>query len=133
MRFKFFRHTADTKFRAYGASLNEMFENAGLAFFEVMTNTKKVRPLIKKEFTIKSQDNKSLLYDFMEELLFLHETEHLLFSRFKIKIDAKEFTLSCIAYGEEINESHERRALVKAVTYNEMMITKEFVQVVLDL
>jgi SHS2 domain-containing protein len=31
---RFLEHTADTKFRAYGKNLNEVFENAALAFSE---------------------------------------------------------------------------------------------------
>ena len=33
--------TADVAFVAYGKDLNELFENAALAMFEVMVNTKK--------------------------------------------------------------------------------------------
>lgn len=131
MKFEFFRHTADVMFKAYGKDLSECFSNAGLAFFEVITDTSKVKPLVKKSFSIKSEDAKSLLYDFLEELLYLHETEHMVFSEFKVSIEGN--SLSAVVYGEQINKSHELRSMIKAVTYSNMVIGSNFVQVVLDL
>lgn len=133
MDYKFLKHTADTQFKAYGKTLTECFSNAGIAMFEVMTDIKKIKPLIKKEIKIKSEDIKALLYDFLEELLFIHETKHLFLCKFKIKVDKKKLTVTGSVYGEKINESHERRALVKAITYNNMIVGKGFVQAVLDL
>ncbi|HLE06534.1 MAG TPA: archease [Candidatus Nanoarchaeia archaeon] len=131
MKFEFFKHTADVMFKAYGKDLGECFSNAGIAFFEVITDTNSVKPLISKSFSINSEDAKSLLYDFLEELLYLHETEHMVFSKFKVSI--KDNSLSAVVYGEKINKSHELRSMVKAVTYSNMVIDKKFVQVVLDL
>lgn len=136
MRYRFLEHTADIKFRAYGKTLNEAFENAGLAFFEVITDTSKVKPLIKKSFELKAEDIKSLLYDFLEELLVLHEAGHYLFSRFKVKINRKTHSLKADVWGDVIKD-HEIRNAVKAVTYSEMEIIKSpkgvILQVVLDL
>jgi len=135
MKFKFLSHTADLKFRAYGKNLNEAFENAGLAFFESITNTKKVEPSNKKEIKISAQDKESLLYDFLEELLILQEADKYLFSKFKVTI--KDNTLTASLWGEKINNKHEMRSVVKAITYNEMKIIKEkgkvTLQVVLDI
>ena len=39
------------------------------------------------EFEVTSEDEVSLLYDFLEELLFYHETEFMLFSEFQVEID----------------------------------------------
>ncbi|MFA5406585.1 MAG: archease [Candidatus Nanoarchaeia archaeon] len=131
MKFRFLEHTADTKFRAYGKNLNEVFENAALAFTETITDAKKVKPSIKKEFKIKAEDLKSLMYDFLEELLLFSESKRLLFAKFKIII--KNNSLKATAWGEKINDSHELRNLVKAITYNDMTITDKMAQVVLDI
>jgi len=131
MEFEFLEHTADIKFKAYGKDLNEVFGNAALAFFEIVTNTKKVKPLVKKTIKVESEDLKSLLYDFLEELLVLHEAENYLFSKFKVVI--KNNSLTATVEGEKINKTHELRNLIKAVTYNDMIVTKEMVQVVIDI
>ena len=39
VKFDFFDVTADVGLRAYGGSLNESFQNAALAMFEVMIDT----------------------------------------------------------------------------------------------
>jgi len=139
--FKFFEHTADVEFEAYGKNLEETFENAALAMFETITDTKKIRKKIKEEFSIKSENLESLLYDFLEELIILHETKNIVFSRFKVKFIKKEnakFSLEGYALGEEFDrKKHESKAMVKAVTYHQMRIGKKddnyFVHVVLDI
>jgi len=132
MKYEFLEHTADTKFRAYGESLNEVFANAGLAFMEVITDPASVKRDVKKEFTVQAEDLKSLLYDFLEELLILHESENLLFNQFEVKINKEDFSLTTIAWGETIKD-HELRNPVKAITYSEMKVSEEMAQVVLDL
>lgn len=127
-KFEFFEVTADTGYWAYGNTLEESFENAGLAMFEVMTNTKNVNPLIKKEITIISEDKVSLLYDWLSELLFLHDTEFIFFSEFKVEITKENNNYKIIAeiYGEEIDyNKHNQENEVKAVTFHLMEIEKE--------
>lgn len=131
MKYEFLEHTADAKFRAYGDNLNKVFENAGLAFFEIITDTNKVKPSVKKTFQIKAEDKESLLYDFLEELLVLHEAGKYLFSKFKVEI--KDNSLKATAWGEKINDSHELKTLVKAVTYHDMIVKNDMAQVVLDI
>ena len=77
MKYKFLKHTADVKFQAYGKTLEESFANAALAMFSVMTDVKKIKPIIKKEFNMKGIDQKQLLYKFLEEFLFLMDAKFL--------------------------------------------------------
>lgn len=139
LKFEFFDVTADAGYWAYGSSLEESFENAGLAMFEIMTDTEQVSPLIKKEFSIESEDKVSLLYDWLEELLFLHDVEFILFSKFKVDIFPFEegYKLKAEVWGDEINRTiHEQRDEVKAVTFHLMEVNEENrynVRVILDL
>ncbi|MDD5417971.1 MAG: archease [Candidatus Nanoarchaeia archaeon] len=123
MKFRFLSHTADAKFEAYGKTLNKVFENSALAMFETITNTKLVNPKITKKFEINAKDNESILYDFLEHLLVLHETENILFSKFKVNI--KDNSLKAEALGEKISKKrHEIRNMIKAVTYHDMKVSK---------
>ncbi len=131
MRFKFLKHTADAKFRAYGSNINEVFENAGIAFFELITNTNNVKCVVKRELNIESEDLKSLLYDYLEELLYLYEVEGLVFSKFNVTIN--DNSLRAIVCGERLSNKHQLRSNVKAVTYSEMIVTPRMAQVVIDL
>jgi SHS2 domain-containing protein len=138
-KFEFFDVTADVGFRAYGTSLDESFQNAALAMFEVMTDTTHINPQVKRNVTLESEDLQALLYDWLSELLFIHDYESLVFSHFKVKITKTNdgtFTLHAEVGGDTFQQTiHEVRDEVKAVTFHLMEIKKEngfMVQVILD-
>lgn len=123
-KYEYFEATADIGLRAYGNDMNEAFENAGLAIFNIISDTSLIIPERKIEFEVASEDDVSLLYDFLEELLFYHETEFMLFSRFDVEIDEK-FHLKALIYGEEIDwNRHERKTEIKAITFHKMEVNK---------
>ena len=123
--FEFFDHTADIGIRAYGRSLEEAFANAALAVFEIMTDTSKVEQKEYREIYINGYDLENLLYKWIEELLYYYDSELMLFSKFDIKIDKESAILEGFAWGERFNSlKHERRTLVKAMTYHELLIYK---------
>jgi SHS2 domain-containing protein len=124
-KYEFFDHTADIGIKAYGRDLNEAFENAALAVFEVMTDTSKVEPKESREIEIDGMDLENLLYRWIESLLVYYDSELFLFGKFKVKIDLENLRLNAIAWGEKFNpDKHERRTVVKAMTYHEMSIVK---------
>ena len=127
-KFEFFDVTADIGFYAYGNNLNEAFENAGLALFNIISKTDNIEPIATKSFEITSEDKISLLYDFLEELLFLHEIDFMLFSQFSISINKidDEYHLNAIIKGDEINwDKYYRGDEVKAITFHKMNIIEE--------
>jgi SHS2 domain-containing protein len=129
--------TADVAFVAYGKDLSELFANAALAMFEVMINTKKVKPKTKKKVSVTGNDLQSLMFNWLNELLIFVDAESLAFSEFSVKVDEKELKLNATCSGEKINPSvHETRTGVKAATYHKMEIEKIKVwkaQVILDI
>ena len=126
--FEFLEHTADSYVAAYGKNLNEAFENAALAMFEVMTNVKDVKPEIEDSVEVHGSDEYALLYNWLEVLLVKFDTLGLLLSRFKIaKItrDAEGFTLVATVWGEKFDpKRHLQKVGVKAVTYHRMEIAQ---------
>ena len=117
--------TADTAFLAYGKDLNELFENAALAMFEVMINTEQIKPKVEKKIKVTGNDLQSLMFNWLNNLLLFVDSENLAFSYFKVKIDEKKFTLNVICKGEKINpKKHETRTAIKACTYHQMKIEK---------
>ncbi len=153
--YEYFDVTADIGFYAYGSSLEEAYENAGSAMFNVITDLEKVKPAVSREIEIVSEDLVSLLYDYLEELLFLQDVDFLFLSKFDVKIEKLDdsqkksldenlpdgealsinpdeesslsnYKLIATLYGEEINwDVHEHRSEVKAVTYHLMDVKKE--------
>ena len=135
MKYKFLEHTSDAKFQAFGTTLEQAFSNAALALASIMLNPKTIKPKIKKELKVKGIDEKSLLYNFLEEILFLLDTEQFLLNKNK-KIEIKNNELKATLTGDKA-ENYQIEGAVKAITYNDMEIKKQnnkyMVQVVVDL
>jgi SHS2 domain-containing protein len=128
-RFEFLEHTADAYIAAYGESLEEAFENAALATFEVMTDIKKIKPKTEETIELEAHDESALLYSWLEELLIRFETTGNLYSRFKV-LNIEEtptgLKLRAKAWGEPYNpERHPSKVGIKAVTYHRMEIVKK--------
>jgi SHS2 domain-containing protein len=140
-RYEFLEHVSDAYVVAYGHSLEEAFENAALAMFEVMTNTGTVEPRTSDSFQLEAHDECALLYKWLEMLLVKFETEMKLYSRFKVdSINRRDGTLnlSATASGETFSPAkHRSKTEVKAVTYHRMEIETKpssvLVRYILDL
>lgn len=126
----------DIVFEATGKDLEELFESCGLATSESMVNVKDLGKKIKKEIKVENSKVDLMLFDFLDEIIFLKDSEQLLFKEFKIKINKNE--LKCVAYGEKLDKKkHELRHDVKAVTMHlfkvERVNNKWEAKVVLDI
>ncbi|MFB0567511.1 MAG: archease [Candidatus Bathyarchaeia archaeon] len=134
-RFEFLEHTADAYVVAYGKTLEEAFENAAYATFEVMTEAKKIEPKIEEDIEVEGYDEQALLYNWLEALLVKFDTTSKLYSRFQIsKIERiKEgYKLKAKIWGETYNsERHPQKVGIKAVTYHRMEIIKKLEKVTL--
>lgn len=134
--YEYFEATADIGFTSYGMDMAEAFENAGLAIFNIISDTSNIEPLNEIEFEITSEDEVSLLYDYLEELLFYHEIEFMLFSEFHVEI-SDNLHLKAKIKGETINwNKHERKTEIKAITFHKMEVRKTDhveLQVIVDL
>ena len=123
-KYEYFEATADIGFYAYGKNLNEAFENAGTAMFNIITDTKDIEKKYNIEFEINSEDEVALLYDYLEELLFHHEIDFMLFCEFHVEID-ENLNLKAKISGDKINwDIHERKTEIKAITFHMMEVEK---------
>lgn len=117
--------TADVAFEAYGKTLNKVFSNSAIALFEVMVDTKDVKQTRKKKVEVRGHDMKSLFFNWLSELIFLSDSEHMMFSKFSVKVDEELLILNAECYGEKIKpRKHDLRTEVKAATYHKMKIKK---------
>jgi len=124
-KFKFLEHTADIKFRAYGKSLNEVFENCALAVSNTLSRGGKIKSIKKKKITVKGNDNESLLYNFLEELIYLLDAKDFIVSKAKVKIkkEIKGKKLEAEVYGDD-TKNYSDLDQIKAATYAEMYVKK---------
>src|SRR3989338_1713390 len=77
---------ADIAYKAYGKDLNELFENAALAIFELSANLETVDAREKIEFELENEKIENLLYDFLSEILFLKDSKYMVFKKVKVSI-----------------------------------------------
>ncbi len=126
---KIFPHPADIEVEIYGKTLEELFRNAAVFLCDTITPREKVEECIKRSIEVESEDLEALLYDFLEQILVLHDAENLVFRDVKVKaLEKREnsYYLKAVLTGEEFDpEKHESGTLVKAVTYHEMKIGKK--------
>lgn len=121
--FELLDHPSEIGFRATGASLEEAFEHAGQALFQVMTDIGRLDRERVIEFEVKSESLQSLLYDFIDELIYIAESEQVLLRDFDITLETfpGTYKIECTAHGQSIQDGM-RRQEVKAPTYSDMTV-----------
>lgn len=137
-KFKFLEHTADAKFQAFGQSLEETFINAAYATVSLMWDKGEIEKKIQRPVTIQGRDLEQLLVKFLEEILYLLDSQMFLLNsvdKIQIREESEMYVLECLFLGDEYKKSYRPFGDVKAITYNEMEIhANDFfmVQVVVD-
>ena len=123
MSFLELSHTADVKIRVRAPTLNALFSEACMALMQVMYG-KDRKPGICKEITLDAPDTRSLVSDFLSEILFISEVESLVIARADVKIEKQHLT--AILEGEPFDPlRHNQGTEVKGISYSGMLIEKE--------
>ncbi len=119
-----FDHTADLGLRVRASDLNTLFAEAAQALFAAIVDdlaTVNSDHELKVELT--GADREYLLFDWLKELLYCFDVQHLLFSRFTVNVTNDGLTGA--AWGEPLDRA--RHALaheVKAITYHGLKVEK---------
>jgi len=118
----------DAEIEAYGRSINEAFDNAGRAVEDLMVDISSVRPVVDHEVRFIAKDLCSLLYQWIEALILLQDSEGLLFSEFSCTIsqtNAGEYELMAKLSGEVFDaDRHEQKTAIKAPTFHDMKVSE---------
>ena len=122
--YEVFEHTADIGLHAYGSTLLELFIHAAQGMESLMVAPEQVQAQVSREIEVDGHDNISLLIAWLNKLIFLFDTEYLLFRQFQI--DAlTETQLKARAFGEPYNaQRHDLSSAIKAVTWHEATVEK---------
>jgi SHS2 domain-containing protein len=116
---------ADLLVEAKGESLGVAFANLALGMFNAMTPIAEVKA--KEEFIIEAEgtDLESLLFNMMDEFLYINDTEFLVPSEIIVDLDSRNFKVVAKCRGERISrETHKVGLAIKAVTYHMMSIER---------
>jgi SHS2 domain-containing protein len=135
--FEILDHTADIGIIAYGADVEELFSNAALALFSLITELESIEEKLHHNLKVSSEDRDSLLVEWLNELIYFFDTKHILFKRFDIEsLTHNELQATC--HGEGFDPmKHKIKRGVKAATYHMLKLDKNSdgykAQVILDI
>lgn len=123
-KYRPFEHTADIGLVAYGRDLRECFGNAALGLFGQITDLRRVRPREVREVGVEARDTEALLVEWLNELLFLFDSEGFLGRRFDI-LEIADGRLRARVWGEPLDpERHRTHIAVKATTYHQLQVVQ---------
>ena len=134
--YRYIEHPSDVGFEAFGSSLEELFANAALAMYSFMTDVTAIAATEERAVNVEAEDLYSLMFDWLDELLFLFEAEFLVMTDFDIAVDTATFSITGTCRGGTFDpQRHAAGIIIKAVTYNMMEVMKNerwHAKVVLD-
>jgi SHS2 domain-containing protein len=118
--------TADIAFEASGRDLAELFSDAADATTNVMIeNIEAIQPRETRQIELSNDKLDMLLFDLLQELIFLKDAERLLLRMRKVQITERDenYFVKATAEGEPLDaERHHQRADVKAVTLHDFSV-----------
>ena len=125
-RYEPLEHTAEAGVVAHGATLAEAFANVAEGMYDLMLELDGVEERESREIALEDQNSEALLVDWLLELLFLTETEGLVFRRFAVD-ELSETRLRARVWGERFDPERHRshNVVVKAVTHYLLEIGRE--------
>jgi SHS2 domain-containing protein len=133
-RFELIEHTADMGLKAYGKDLPEAFANAAYGMFSIIAELDSIKEMEMRRVEVSADDMESLLFEWLNSLLYYFDVETLIFKR----LDIAEFSenhLVAQCWGEKYDLARHRLKLgVKSATYHMLEVDRKQnqVQVIFD-
>jgi SHS2 domain-containing protein len=123
--FEVIDHTADIGIIAYGTDIKQVFTNAALGMFHLITDIDDIGEDTRRDIELSSQDTENLLVEWLNELLYAFDAEHIVFKSFWIDT-LSDNHLKATCRGTQIDPGQYRiKREVKAATYHMLDINKE--------
>ena len=120
--FRFLDHEADLGLEISGRDQAELFSHAGAALFSLITDPDTIEARFTRHITI--NNGEELLVVFLNELLYLWDTEKFIPRTFSVRLDGGR--LEADITGETFDPGkHSVYKEIKAVTYHKFTIQQE--------
>ncbi|MFQ5707518.1 MAG: archease [bacterium] len=120
-------HTADAGLKVFGCDLADLFCNAALGMFAMISNLETVHSTCEMRLRVEATDLAALLLNWLSELNYRFLTERMVFKNFQID-EIGPTALLARVQGEELDlDRHELYTEIKAVTYHKLYV-RETVQ-----
>ncbi|KRX94848.1 Protein archease, partial [Trichinella pseudospiralis] len=128
IKYEHLDHTADIMLHAWGDNLIEAFEQVTMAMFAYLTDLNKVDACFSYDVEVRGSDEKTMLFDFLNEWFAAFNGEPFFIPRYIkiISFNLVDGYMAARAWGESFDVSkHIQRIEVKAVTFNNMRIVNK--------
>jgi SHS2 domain-containing protein len=134
--FEVFEHTADLGLRVRAEDLPALLVEAAKGLFSTIVDLGGVRPVEQVELRVEGREPDYLLFDWLNELLYLFDTRHLVLCEFDVQLDRQGLTAQ--ARGEPMDPGrHTLEHEVKAITYHALKVEQQpdgwLAEVILDI
>ncbi len=123
--------TADVAYVVTGKSLAAVLKDSAISMLDTIAERKSISKKIKKEIKLDSIDAGKLLYNFLQEIIYLKDAGNIVFSEVNVRAKEKKsskgsiFSLNATLYGDRIDSSRQKmKADVKAVTLHMFSMKK---------
>mgnify|MGYP001821638546 CR=1 FL=1 len=132
-RFRELDHTADRALRVWGKGLPDLFVGAARGMCSLMGDLEDLVPKVWRTIRLESSDREALLVEWLNELLYLVETEGLLFLDFRIEaVTDSEMARAGVAGAMMVAHvggavAPVTRAHIKAATFHDLKLVEDAV------
>lgn len=122
--FETFEHTADVGLTARGRTPEEVFVHAAQGLVDLMVDPRGLQETRSVEVTVSAPDREALLVSWLNELLYLLDTQRFIPLRCRIT-NLNETSITAQLVGDTLDPSrHAVRRMVKAATYHGLRFTR---------
>jgi SHS2 domain-containing protein len=120
--FEILEHPADIGFRAFGASMAELYANAAIAMLSIAGDPEAAEPRAEYSIEVESGDREGLMVDWLNEVLYWFDGKLVAFRAFRVG-EIGDRRIAAVGIGEPRDpQRHRARLIVKAVTYHQLRV-----------
>ncbi|MDO8642386.1 MAG: archease [Candidatus Woesearchaeota archaeon] len=125
--------TADLAFEANATTISGLFKSCAQAVAESSASPKTIAARIKKKILLKNTDIEKLLFDFLDELIYVKDTKGMVYRKIDVSVTqnkkTKVWKATSTVFGDTIDRSGKKKQDLlhdlKAVTLHRFSVTKE--------
>jgi SHS2 domain-containing protein len=116
--------SGDAGIRAFGSDLKELFVNAGIGMYSLVTDMQDIAETMHISVAARCETLEGLFVAWLNELIFQFDTYGFVGKRISIT-GLTDTDVSATLSGEEFDPArHEQRLLIKAATYHRLVLEK---------
>ena len=121
-KYKLIDHTADFGIQVFGSDSQELFTNAALALFDVITEMDVLKGRDFCNITASGEDWSDLMINWLREILYLWNGREMLVKSVQILSLSENKIFAKICFDAYMPDRHTINTEIKAVTYHQIQV-----------